>query len=353
MTQTKKNGILAWLSQLNDSKERFGSREWGIVYGKILLGCIIFALADLLFAVPYGLAPGGVYGLMSVFNNLWGSPMSLVIYMDVTLLIIGTVFLGPKFGLKTILSIILIWAVTWFCEHIFYIPQYGYYPIIHSGDMISVADYQALGDQLQKMYMAVRPFEGGEITQYFMPDYVLTTLAGGLAYGLGIGIIFSAGATSGGSDIVAMIVNKYTHISLGTLVIIVDSTIALTAFLIGGDIRMPIYSIILIYIEGKVIDVIVDTKVNKTMWIITDKVDEVKQIIVDKLERSGTVFTGTGMYRGEKRNMIHTCVSREEYKHIKYTIKEVDPKCFITVFSNTETLGEGFDRLPSKGDIDL
>ena len=259
-----------WLAQLNDSKERFGSKEFFIAYSKIIIGCIIFALADLFFVVPYGLAPGGVYGLMSVFHNLWGSPMALVIYMDIALLIIGSVFLGPRFGIKTILSIFLIWFVTWVTEY-FFIKHIGYRPLIFSGDFISATDYTNLPEQLKELYLPVAQFKDlAPVTEYFRPWNILNTLVGGLAYGIGIAIIFSAGATSGGSDIIAMIVNKYSGLSLGVLVIIIDSTIALSSLALGKGIDLPIFSIILVYIEGKVIDFIVPpTKTKKESTEIT------------------------------------------------------------------------------------
>lgn len=261
----KKSKIGAWFAQLNDATEKFGSKEWFIAYGKIIIGCIIFALADLFFVVPYGLAPGGVYGLMSVFHNLWGSPMALVIYMDVALLIIGSIFLGPRFGIKTILSIFLIWFVTWITEY-FFISKIGYRPLIYSGEIISALDYNNLADQLKDLYLPIEQYKGSglEVTQYFRPWNILNTLIGGLAYGIGIAIIFSAGATSGGSDIVAMIINKYSGLSLGVLVIIIDSTIALSSLALGKGIDLPIYSIILVYIEGKVIDLIVKPKKKDT-----------------------------------------------------------------------------------------
>ncbi|MBR1626682.1 MAG: YitT family protein [Bacteroidales bacterium] len=253
----EKSKIGAWFAQLNDSKERFGSKEWFVAYGKIIIGCIIFALADLFFVVPYGLAPGGVYGLMSVFHNLWGAPMALVIYMDVALLIIGSIFLGPRFGIKTILSIFLIWFVTWITEY-YFIRHTGYRPLIFTGDIISASDYSNLPEQLKQLYLPIAQYKDlTPVTEYFRPWNIINTLVGGLAYGIGIAIIFSAGATSGGSDIIAMIVNKYSGLSLGILVIIIDSTIALSSLALGKGIDLPVYSIILVYIEGKVIDIIV------------------------------------------------------------------------------------------------
>ena len=105
---------------------------------------------------------------------------------------------------------------------------------------------------------------------YFMPDYFLNTIVAGGIYGLAIGLIFKSGATSGGSDIISMIIHKYTKISLGTLVMIVDSCITLTTLIAFGQLRLPIYSILVIVIEGKIIDIVVEgIKSYKTAFIVT------------------------------------------------------------------------------------
>lgn len=321
------------------------SKEWVYVYSKIVIGCLIFAIADLLFVVPYGMAPGGVYGLMSVFNNLWDWPMSAVIFMDLPLFILGLIVLGGGFGIKTLLAVIVTWVFTYLAEHLFYIPQFGYIPLIHSGEFIGTDTFAGLSTQLQEVYLPVRDLTGG-VLQYFKPDYLLNAIVGGLAYGVGIAMVFSAGATSGGSDVISMIAHKKLHMSLGSMVMIVDSLIALTSFAIGGDIRLPIFSIILIFVESKVIDLVIDNKVNKTMLIITDNVEGMKQLILTDLERSGTVFEGRGMYFDTQKKMIYTTVNKKEYNKIKYAAKKIDSKCFITIINNTETLGEGFDELP-------
>lgn len=341
-----KGKFKAWIEQFTKESEKPFSKSWYKAYSKIIIGCFLFALADFLFIVPYGLAPGGVYGLMSVFNNLWSWPMDLVILMDLPLFIIGLVVLGPNFGVKTLLSVICTWLFTWLAESFFYIPQFGYIPLIHSGEFISVDTFAALSSQLQEMYLPVRGIGEGVILQYFKPDYLLNTIVGGLAYGVSIAMIFSAGATSGGSDVISMIVHKYTHVPLGTAVMVVDSVIALTSFAIGGDIRLPIFSVILIFVESKVIDTVIDNKVNKTMLIITDNMEGIKKLILDDLERSGTVFSARGLYTNAEKKMIYTTVNKKEYNKIKYSAKRIDPHCFITIINNTETLGEGFDELP-------
>ena len=131
-------------------------------------------------------------------------------------------------------------------------------------------------------------------------------------------------------------------LTLGTMVIIVDSIIALTSFAIGGDIRIPIFSIIFIYLEGIVINKIVTVNKYQTLLIITDNVEGMRDLILKELERSGTIFTGKGLYHNVERNMIYTTVNKKEYNVIKFAAKKLDPNCFITIISNTETLGEGF-----------
>lgn len=342
----KSEKINNWVNQFLKDAEKPFSKEWYIAYGKVIIGCFIFALVDFLFVVPYGLAPGGVYGLMSVFNNLWGLPMDIVIFLDLPLFILGLVVLGGNLGIKTLVSVIFTWLFTFFVENIFYIPQYGYIPLIHSGEFLSVNNFVSLSAQMQELYLPVRGLGNDVILQYFKPDYLLNSIVGGLGYGISIAMIFSAGATSGGMDVVSMILHRSTHIPLGTMVMIVDSAVAITSFAIGGDIRLPFFSIILIFVESKVIDLVIDNKVNKTMLIITDNVEGMKNLILEDLEHSGTVFAGKGMYLNSEKNMIYTTVNRKEYNKIKYSAKRIDPKCFITIISNTETLGEGFTPLP-------
>ena len=273
-----------------------------LAYAYLVLGSALFAIGDVMFVNPYHLAPGGVYGLANVFNALWGWKISVSgIAMDIPLLIIGTIILGPKFGIKTIISVILIPVFTYILE-----STWGYAPVIHGGSV--VADTQSA------LYYIAK--DGSQ--SWFMPDMVLNTIVSGLIYGVAIGVIFRAGATSGGSDIISMIIHKYTKISLGTLVMVVDSLISLTTLIAFEDIRLPIYSILLIYIEGKVIDLVVEgVKSYKTAFVVTDKIEEVRNFILKDLDRSGTVFTGSGLYQGAERKMIYVTLNRSDLVKLK------------------------------------
>ncbi len=304
-----------------------------IAYALLVLGSALFAIGDVMFVNPYHLAPGGVYGLANVFNALWGWKISVSgIAMDIPLLIIGTIILGPKFGIKTIISVILIPVFTYILE-----STWGYAPVIHGGSV--VADTQSA------LYYIAK--DGSQ--SWFMPDMVLNTIVSGLIYGVAIGVIFRAGATSGGSDIISMIIHKYTKISLGTLVMIVDSIISLSTLLAFEDIRLPIYSILLIYIEGKVIDLVVEgVKSYKTAFVVTDKIEEVRNFIIKDLDRSGTVFIGSGLYQGAERKMIYVTLNRSDLVKLKANLRFLDPNAFVNVIESSEIMGNGFKALPTE-----
>ena len=317
-----------------DKKSKF--KQEFLAYFLLILGSALFAVGDVMFVNPYLMAPGGTYGLSNVFNTLWPWKISLyAICMDVPLLLIGTWILGPKFGFKTILSTALIFLFTFILE-----STWGYKPVIY--------DY-SIGILDQGTASSVKFAVGENLFQYFVPDYFLNTVVAGLIYGVAIGMIFRSGATSGGSDIISMILHKYTKISLGTLVMIVDGIITLSTLIAFGDIRLPIYSIIIIFIEGKVIDLVVDgMKSYKTMFIITDEVEAVRSYILNDLQRGGTLLVGTGLYQGNERKMIYVTLDRADMVKLKSNLHRIDPKAFVNIMESSEILGFGFKALPKE-----
>lgn len=309
-------------------------KEQIYAYLLVIFGSALFAVGDVMFVNPYLMAPGGTYGLSNVLNTVW--PWRIAYYaicMDIPLLIIGTWILGPRFGVKTVVSTILIFVFTLFLESV-----WGYNPVIHDGPILTTPN-PALTSLVEI------PNNGG----WFVPDYFLNTVVGGFIYGIAIGLIFKSGATSGGSDIISMILHKYTKISLGTLVLIVDSCITLTTFIAFKQIRLPIYSILLIVIESKVIDLVVDgLKSYKTAFIVTDKVEEVRDFILYDMKRGGTCFAGTGLYNGVERRMIYVTLERPDLVKLKSNLRSLDPNAFVNVIESTEIMGRGFKALPEE-----
>ena len=316
-----------------DPKRKFWREV--LAYALLIVGSLLFAIGDVMFVNPYLMAPGGTYGLSNVFNTLWPWKISFyAICMDIPLLIIGTWILGPKFGIKTIVSTALIFVFTFVLE-----SWWGYNPVILDGAITSTVE-----PSMAKSMVEI-PHHGG----WFRPDYFLNTVVAGIIYGVAIGLIFRSGATSGGSDIISMILHKYTKISLGTLVMIVDGIITLSTLVAFGDIRLPIYSIIIIFIEGKVIDLVVDgMKTYKTMFIVTDKAEAVRDYIINDIKRGGTLISGTGLYKGTERNMLYVTLDRSDMIKLRSVLYHIDPHAFVNIMESSEILGEGFRRLPQE-----
>ena len=298
----------------NETQEKLFSKEFFKNYALLTGGCFIFTLGAVLFAEPYGFAPGGTYGISMVFHHLWGWRTEVsALCMDIPLLLIGIYFLGGKFGIKTVICTFLIPLFMWIIH-----STYGLAPLLEP-----------------------------EVTERTMlQEQMLSSIFGGVTYGLGLGMVFRSGATSGGSDIISMILNKFTHISLGVLVMIVDCTITLTTVIAFGDWRLPMYSWIIIIIEGKVIDLVVDGFFsNKTVLIISGNSEEIKEYIVTKLQRGATIVDATGAYSGENKKMIYTIVSMKELISLRNKIKEIDKTAFVNVINSSEILGNGFKRI--------
>jgi uncharacterized membrane-anchored protein YitT (DUF2179 family) len=172
---------------------------------------------------------------------------------------------------------------------------------------------------------------------------------GGVLIGFGLGLIFKAKATSGGSDIIAMIIAKYTRLPLGTLMIYVDSVIVLLGVIVFRDWRIPLYSWIVIFVTGKVIDVVLDgITYDKTLLIVSDHFELIREKIIVDMERGGTYIPGRGMFKGEEKTIIFTVVSRREVAILQEFIHQIDPRAFVTVMNAHEILGEGFKSLGEK-----
>ncbi len=296
------------------TKEKLFSSEWLKAYFYLIAGSIIFAVSDILFVVPYKLAPGGVYGIATVLNTLYGWQINVsTISMEIPLIILGSIILGPRFGIKTIVSILTIWGTVWLMENVLW------------------CEYLADGT---RVYPSV------------IKDAMLNTIVAGVFYGISIGLIFKSRATSGGSDIIAMILAKFTKLSLGTLVMIVDGLIVLFTLVqptetgaIGWE--FAIYSLIIIFIEGKTIDMILSgANYHKAAMIISEKHEEIAAKIRTDINRGATIFTGKGAY-GE-RQMIYTVMSRRELEILKAFVKDADSKAFISITDASEILGQGF-----------
>jgi len=300
------------------AKQKMFSTQWFIDYLLILTGSFILAVGFVFFVTPHKIVPGGVYGIAIVVHymtrgmfSFWpeGFPIGLFgLILNIPLTIAGIKILGPRFGIKTIVGFIL---TSFFIDGISWL----------------------------------RPVSDAALVN----DVLLSSVFAGVLIGIGLGLIFKSRATSGGSDIIAMIIGKYTRLQLGKLMIYVDSVIVLTALVAFKDWSIPLYSLIVIYITGRAIDMILEgAEYNKALLIISKKHPEIKTKILKDLERGGTYLRGEGMYTGEEKQIIYTVVSRREVAILQDYIGKIDPDAFITVMDAREILGEGFQSLRKK-----
>ena len=261
-----------------------------------------------LFITPYKFVPGGVYGISIVIHYLIGTPVGMMaLAFDIPLTIIGIKILGPRFGMKTVVGF---FSTAIFMDTLTYF--YGNEPLVQN-------------------------------------DALLSSIFGGLFIGVGLGLIFKAKATSGGSDIVAMIISKYTKLPLGQLMIIVDSCIVFVGLIVFQDWKIPLYSLIVIFIAGKVVDVILEgMSYSKVLFIVSEHTNEIRNKIVNDLNRGGTLLHGEGMYSGNDKSIVFTVVTRREISMLQEFIHHIDPNAFVTVLNSNEILGNGFKSLKDK-----
>ncbi|MDR1878281.1 MAG: YitT family protein, partial [Bacteroidales bacterium] len=278
-------------------------------YVMILIGSFIMAAGFVIFISPFKLAPGGVYGIAITLHYLTGAlPIGLfALCLDIPLFLIGTLLLGSKFGAKTLVGIFSLSGFTTLLEKL-----YGYEPLVTD-------------------------------------DYFLASVFGGVLIGIGLGLIFKSRATSGGTDIVAMIINKYNKIPVGQLLIYIDTVVVFAGLIAFQDWRIPLYSWVTIFITGKIIDMMIaGVNSEKAVYIISDQYEAIRDKIILEMNRGGTYLRGEGMFNGTEKKIIYTIVDRKELILLQRYVHEIDPNAFMTVVDSTETLGEGFHSLKEK-----
>lgn len=287
--------------------KRQGIRQWFYV----VAGALLLASAFVLFITPYRIVPGGVYGMGVVLNYLMPGIQvgTFGLAMDIPLLIIAFRLFGAKFGVKTIVAAVLT-------------------PVMMNG-----LTYLVGSDPATML--------GGKID--LSGDVLLSCIFGGTIMGAGIGLILKTHATSGGTDIVAMIVSRYFHMPISRAVLYVDSLVVLFGLVVLGDWKLPLYSLVTIFVSSRVIDYIVDGgSGDKLLFILSGQHDAIRAYILDDLDRGGTYIKASGMYTGDDKEMIFVVVSRREVALMRDQIREVDPEAFMIVVDAHETLGEGF-----------
>ncbi len=307
----------------------------------IFLGCTILAAGFVFFINPYNIVPGGVYGASIVLHNLFPSiQVGTFGYMfDIPLLILSVVLLGAKLGARTIVAALSTPAIMNVMSALVYPSEEA----LHALDPT-----QLLGGSM-------------DLSNHLM----LASIMGAVVIGIGCGLVVRNQATTGGSDIVAMILQKYAHIRFSNAILLVDAVVVGFGLLVIGfgvgnaeDVtqnswHLSFYSLIAIFVTSRVLAYVINgSKEDKLIFVISDKdMLELHRFILHELERSATRIHSSGLYSGEEKEMLFLVVSHKEAARIKMKIKEVDPRAFVVVTDAYDTFGEGWKELPSQGEI--
>jgi uncharacterized membrane-anchored protein YitT (DUF2179 family) len=273
-------------------------------YFLITIGFLIVAISIKFFLEADRIAGGGVMGIAIIINKI--SPNlsvgMLMFVLNLVLFVFAFSAIGGHFGLKTIYSSLGLSGSVWILDKL--VPN-------------------------------------GIITT----NLFLATVFGTLIGGIGMGIVFNQNASTGGTDIIAKILNKFFHIDIGKSLLIVDFIITLFAFATLG-VELGMYSLLSVILLGFIIDNVIEGfNMCKQIMIISKKNEEFSKYIIQELKRGCTIFNGKGGYTWEDTYILYTVLSRSEFIKLKKYIKEVDPTAFITVSDAREVLGEGFNNI--------
>lgn len=307
----------------------------------IFIGCILLAAGFVFFVNPYNFVPGGVYGASIVLHNLFPSvQVGTFGYMfDIPLLILSVVFLGSKLGVRTIVAALFTPLVMNVLSQMIYPTQEALEsldPALMLGGILDMSDH-----------------------------LMLACLMGATLIGIGCGMVVRNQATTGGTDIVAMFLQKYAHIRFSTGILLVDAMVVLFGLLVIGfgfgtadDVTQPswhlsFYSLIAIFVSSRVLAYVINgAKDDKLLFIISNgDTTELTHFILHELDRSATYIKSRGVYSKEEKEMLFLVVSNKEVTKVKLKIKEVNPKAFVVVTDAYDTFGEGWKTLPSKDDL--
>lgn len=284
---------------MGEMNQIHGVRESIVEYVYVIIGAAIIAIGFNVFLLPNQVASGGVSGISTILHGIFGWNPGFIQYaFNIPLFIAGVLFLGKKFGIKSFIGTVTLPLI-----------------VLLTNSWGPWTDNPLLG-----------------------------ALFGGIVVGLGIGLVFKGNASTGGTDLLAQIITKYTGISLGTSVLLIDGIIAISAAIVF-DLEKGLYALIGLYVTTETIDIIqLGFSQSKMVYIITVKQDEVRDAIYAEINRGVTKLPAIGGYTRETRPVLMVVVYQTEFTKLKQLIKSVDPSAFVIVSNAYEVLGEGFKR---------
>jgi uncharacterized membrane-anchored protein YitT (DUF2179 family) len=269
----------------------------------IIIGCIICALSYAVFLIPHQIVPGGVTGIAMLLHFLYHTPVGLAaIILNIPLFIIAIRILGVSYGIKSVIAIFITNLLIDFLVYTIKIPT----PTNNT---------------------------------------VLAALYGGLLLGAGLGLVFRGGASTGGTDIVGQILTRFTNLSVGMWIMIVDFVVITLAGVTTGSFELALLGYLALFLSSKVIDLVLEgMDYARAAFIISTKQDKIINGIYDKMRRGVTILDGYSPYTKEKRPVIMCVITKKETHIFKSLIKDIDDNAFVILTDVFEVLGQGFRR---------
>ena len=265
------------------------------------LGIVLLAIGVYFFKIPNGFSTGGVTGIGTILAAI--TPVSAgawIWILNVALLLVGFIFLGKETGVKTV-----------YCSMLF----------------------SALTFVLEKAFPMTEPMSDQPFLELF---YAM------LLTSIGAALIFNSKASSGGTDIVALVLKKYTSIDVGKALLYTDFVVATSAFFVFG-IEIGLFSLLGLFAKAFIVDMVIENlNTCKYFVVITSKGEEVSRYIIEEVHHGVTSHIVKGDYTGEDKMMLHTVCKRMEAIKLRSKIKEMDPHAFMIISTSSEIIGRGF-----------
>jgi len=270
-----------------------------IVYA--IIGGIIFALGYAVFLIPHKIVPGGVSGIAMILRFLYNTPVGIVaIILNIPLFLIALRVLGISFGVKSIGAIIYTNLLIDF--------------LVYSVKIRTPTD-----------------------------NVVLAALYGGILLGLGLGLIFRSEASTGGTDIIGQILSRYTNMSVGMWIMIVDFVVITTAGIATHSIELALLGYLALFLSSKIIDLVLEgIDYARAAFVVTTKADKITDEIYEKMQRGVTILKGHSPYTKEERPVIMCVITKKQTPFFKSLVKNIDKDAFVILTDVFEVLGRGF-----------
>jgi uncharacterized membrane-anchored protein YitT (DUF2179 family) len=267
----------------------------------ILLGCAIMGLSYALFLIPHHFVPGGVSGIAMILNFFSGFPVGVTIMvLNVPIFLLGLKTMGKRYVLNSLAG------------------------------MVASSVFIDLFHEVLKVPSATG-------------NPVLASIYGGVMLGVGLGIVFRGRASTGGSDIIGMVLSKYTGMSLGYGIMVTDFVVISASGLALQSLEAPLYGYLVLFLSTKVIDMVLEGwSYSKLVIITSTRTDEIADYILRGLDRSGTALRSRSLYLNREGELILTVIHRKQLADLRTFIKKTDPEAFVIINDTYDVLGRGF-----------